>query len=81
MVIYQYNNQEYKSEYKLLNDLIEDGLVKTVLDYDDPRGIIEYYFLAEDYDSYWLDYQISDLWEFLMRFENQLGITSKYVED
>lgn len=43
-VIYYYKDKEYKNEYKLLNDLIEDNLVKTVLDYDDPRGVIEYYF-------------------------------------
>lgn len=85
---YKYDGKLYSDEdrvqclpiYTLYRKLEDEEKVTTVLDYGRPDYLTEYYYLQEDYQSGFVDYQIEDLNEFLDKFADRLGIEILKIE-
>lgn len=85
---YKYDGKLYSDEdrvqclpiYTLCRKLEDEEKVTTVLDYGRPDYLAEYYYISEDYQSGFLDYQIEDLNEFLDKFADRLGIEILEIE-
>lgn len=85
---YKYDGKLYSDEdrvqclpiYILYRKLEDEEKVTTVLDYGHPDCLAEYYYIPEDYQSGFVDYQIEDLNEFLDKFADRLGIEILEIE-
>ena len=85
---YKYDGKLYSNKdlaqclpiYTLYRKLEDEEKVITVLDYGRPDYLAEYYYISEDYQSGFADYQIEDLNEFLDRFADRLGIEILEIE-
>ena len=71
---FKYKDKIYKSAWSLMQQLIEDELVTSVLDYGRSDHLAEFYLLQEDYESGGCDYYIEDEEEFILKFKDKLGI-------
>lgn len=85
---YKYDGKLYSDEdhaqclpiYTLYRKLEDEEKVTTVLDYGRTDYLSEYYYILEDYNSGFVDYQIEDLTEFLDKFADRLGIEILEIE-
>ena len=85
---YKYDGKLYSDEdrarclplYTLYRKLENEEKITTVLDYGHPDYLAEYYYIPEDYQSGFVDYQIEDLNEFLDKFADRLGIEILEIE-
>lgn len=85
---YKYDGELYSDEdrmqclpiYTLYRKLEDEEKITTVLDYGRSDYLAEYYYISEDYQSGFLDYQIEDLNEFLDKFADRLGIEILEIE-
>lgn len=71
---YKYKDKIYTNEWTLMNQLIDDELVTSVLDYGRSDYIAEFYLLQEDYEAGGCDYYIEDIEEFVYKFKDKLGV-------
>lgn len=71
---FKYKDKLYKSAWSLMQQLIEDELVTSVLDYGRSDYIAEFYLLQEDYENGGCNYYIEDEEEFILKFKDKLGI-------
>lgn len=71
---FEYKDEIYKSAWKLMQQLIEDELVTSVLDYGRSDYLAEFYLLQEDYKNGCCDYYIEDEEEFILKFKDKLGV-------
>lgn len=86
--VYKYKDKLYSDEDPLRcipidylhRELDYDGKIITILDYGCSDYLAEYYYLREDYQSGFVDYQIEDLTEFLDKFADRLGIEILEIE-
>ena len=74
MIKYKYKDKIYTNELALINQLIEDELVTSVLDYGRSDYLAEFYLLQEDYKAGGCDYYIEDIEEFVRKFKDKLGV-------
>ncbi len=80
--VYKYNEiiycdakgLKYPNTFALSGLLENEGKIMSGLDYDKSDYIAEYYYLVEDYESGFVDYQIEDWTGFLDKFAYKLGI-------
>lgn len=85
---YKYDGKLYSDEdhaqclpiYTLYRKLEDEEKATTVLDYGRTDYLAEYYYILEDYNSGFVDYQIEDLTEFLDKFADRLGIEILEIE-
>lgn len=85
---YKYDGELYSDEdraqclpiYTLYRKLEDEEKITTILDYGRPDYLAEYYYIPEDYQSGFVDYQIEDLNEFLDKFADRLGIEILEIE-
>ena len=85
---YKYDGKLYPDEdrvqclpiYTLYRKLEDEEKITTILDYGRPDYLAEYYYIPEDYQSGFVDYQIEDLNEFLDKFADRLGIEILEIE-
>lgn len=85
---YKYDDKLYSNKdlaqclpiYTLYRKLEDEEKITTVLDYGRPDYLAEYYYISEDYQSGFLDYQIEGLTEFLDKFADRLGIEILKIE-
>ena len=71
---FKYKDKVYKSAWRLMQQLIEDELVTSVLDYGRSDYLAEFYLLQEDYENSCCDYYIEDEEEFILKFKDKLGV-------
>lgn len=71
---FKYKDKVYKSAWSLMQQLIDDELVTSVLDYGRSDYLAEFYLLQEDYENSCCDYYIEDEEEFILKFKDKLGI-------
>ena len=71
---FKYKDKIYKSAWNLMQQLIEDELVTSVLDYGRSDYLAEFYLLQEDYENGVYDYYIEDEEEFILKFKDKLGV-------
>lgn len=71
---FKYKDKLYKSAWSLMQQLIEDELVTSVLDYGRSDYIAEFYLLQEDYEKGCCDHYIEDEEEFILKFKDKLCI-------
>ena len=57
-----------------MQQLIEDELATSVLDYGRSDYLAEFYLLQEDYENGVYDYYIEDEEEFILKFKDKLGV-------
>ncbi len=85
---YKYDGKLYSDEDRvqclpihiLCRKLEDEEKITTVLDYGRHDYLAEYYYILEDYNSGFVDYQIEDLNEFLDKFADRLGIEILEIE-
>ena len=85
---YKYDGKLYSDEdrvqclpiYTLYRKLEDEEKITTILDYGRPDYLAEYYYIPEDYQSGFVDYQIEDLNKFLDKFVDRLGIEILEIE-
>lgn len=85
---YKYDGELYSDEdrvqclpiYTLYRKLEDEEKITTILDYGRPDYLAEYYYIPEDYQSGFVDYQIEDLNKFLDKFADRLGIEILEIE-
>ena len=66
---FKYKDKVYKSAWRLMQQLIEDELATSVLDYGRSD-----YLLQEDYENGVYDYYIEGEEEFILKFKDKLGV-------
>ena len=71
---FKYKDKVYKSARSLMQQLIEDELVTSVLDYGRSDYLAEFYLLQEDYENGCCDYYIENEEEFILKFKDNLGV-------
>ena len=71
---FKYKDKLYKSAWSLMQQLIEDELATSVLDYGRSDYLAEFYLLQEDYENGVYDYYIEDEEEFILKFKDKLGV-------
>ena len=71
---FKYKDKVYKSAWNLMQQLIEDELATSVLDYGRSDYLAEFYLLQEDYKNGGCDYYIEDEEEFILKFKDKLGV-------
>ena len=71
---FKYKDKLYESAWNLMQQLIEDELVTSVLDYGRSDYLAEFYLLQEDYEKCCCDYYIEDEEEFILKFKDKLGV-------
>lgn len=71
---FKYKDKLYESAWSLMQQLIEDELVTSILDYGRSDYLAEFYLLQEDYENGCCDYYIEDEEEFILKFKDKLGI-------
>ena len=71
---FKYKDKIYKSAWNLIQQLIEDELATSVLDYGRSDYLAEFYLLQEDYKNGVYDYYIEDEEEFILKFNDKLGV-------
>ena len=71
---FKYKDKIYKSAWNLIQQLIEDELATSVLDYGSSDYLAEFYLLQEDYENGVYDYYIEDEEEFILKFKDKLGV-------
>ena len=71
---FKYKDKIYKSAWNLIQQLIEDELATSVLDYGRSDYLAECYLLQEDYENGVYDYYIEDEEEFILKFKDKLGV-------
>ena len=71
---FKYKDKVYKSAWSLMQQLIEDELVTSVLDYGRSDYLAEFYLLQEDFENSGCDYYIEDEEEFILKFKDKLGV-------
>ena len=71
---FKYKDKVYKSACSLMQQLIEDELATSVLDYERSDYLAEFYLLQEDYENGVYDYYIEDEEEFILKFKDKLGV-------
>lgn len=85
---YKYDGKLYSDEdrvqclpiYTLYRKLEDEEKITTILDYGRPDYLAEYYYIPEDYQSGFVNYQTEDLNEFLDKFADRLGIEILEIE-
>ena len=71
---FKYKDKVYKSAWSLMQQLIEDELATSVLDYGRSDYLAEFYLLQEDYENGGCDYYIEGEEEFILKFKDKLGV-------
>lgn len=71
---FKYKDKIYKSAWNLMQQLIEDELATSVLDYGRSDYLAELYLLQEDYENGGCNYYIEDEEEFILKFKDKLGV-------
>ena len=71
---FKYKDKMYKSAWSLMQQLIEDEFVTSVLDYGRSDYLAEFYLLQEDYENCGCNYYIEDEEEFILKFKDKLGV-------
>ena len=71
---FKYKDKIYKSAWNLIQQLIEDELATSVLDYGRSDYLAEFYLLQEDYENGVYDYYIEAEEEFILKFKDKLGV-------
>ena len=71
---FKYKDKLYESAWRLMQQLIEDELATSVLDYGRSDYLAEFYLLQEDYENGVYDYYIEDEEEFILKFKDKLGV-------
>ena len=71
---FKYKDKLYESAWSLMQQLIEDELVTSILDYGRSDYLAEFYLLQEDYENGCCDYYIEDEEEFILKFKDNLGV-------
>ena len=71
---FKYKDKLYESAWSLMQQLIEDELATSVLDYGRSDYLAEFYLLQEDYENGVCDYYIEDEEEFILKFKDKLGV-------
>lgn len=71
---FKYKDKLYESAWNLMQQLIEDELVTSVLDYGRSDYLAEFYLLQEDFENSCCDYYIEDEEEFILKFKDKLGV-------
>lgn len=71
---FKYKDKVYKSAWDLMQQLIEDELVTSILDYGRFDYLAEFYLLQEDYENGCCDYYIENEEEFILKFKDNLGV-------
>ena len=71
---FKYKDKLYESAWSLMQQLIEDELATSVLDYGRSDYLAEFYLLQEDYKNGCCDYYIEDEEEFILKFKDKLVV-------